>query len=176
VNEMSADQVFDKLGWNLDLANQRDEELILRNKQDTRICICGHAMRRHEIVDGRTDLMSCNPNRYPCACKYDNMRAVISVQDIRVFNRRTEGAGADHALFRGMQACKGEPDASPKSPKRAQKIRFLQDFACAVCSTTDGVIIPVPWDPRTGAISPLVYHGYDQLRCQSCLGAKYGNQ
>lgn len=170
-----ADEVFDQLGWNLGLAQERDQMLIQMNKRDTRICICGHAMRRHDIVGGRTDLMSCNPNRYHCACKYNNMRAVIAVEDIRVFNRKTEGIGTDHALFRGMQACTGDPNASSKSPRRAQKITILEPFACAVCGTTEGSILPVAWDPRTGAVSPLVYHGHDQFRCQACMGAKYGN-
>jgi len=156
----SADDLFKNLGLDVLEVQKQDGALRERNTRDGRICICGHAMRRHIIVDNRTDLMSCSPNRHHCSCKYQNMRGVIEVKDIRTFNRKTEGPGVSHALLRGMQASKDE-------------ITILEPFKCEVCGTTEGGVVPVPIDPKTGAVSPLVYYGYDQFRCQGCMGARY---
>ena len=134
------------------------EEKLLRDgpstQRDKRVCLCGHPISRHTSIAG---LVMCKPTRMDCPCK--KVRAVLTVQDTRVFLRKTEGSGVLHALGRGMKASveanKTFEWISPPSCDRCEKVGHVTP--CAV--TQRGVIVQMPT-------------GFDALLCQSCrLGA-----
>jgi hypothetical protein len=64
-------------------------------RNDKRICICGHPVSRHNEVT-----KACRPARFSCPCK--RLHPVIEVPDTRYFLSRTLGSGEKHALTRGI--------------------------------------------------------------------------
>ena len=142
---------FSGLDFSLEEALEADEKLKSKPAdRDGRICICGHAVVRHTTVSG---LVFCKPTRMECPCK--KMRPVLDADDIRPFLRKTEGAGALHALGRGLAA------ASSKNVK----VEWIVDFKCDRCQK-DSPIAPVPVTQRGTAMSSAT--GFDALLCREC--------
>jgi hypothetical protein len=81
--------------------NQDELELIDKavrqppRRNDKRICICGHAVSRHD-----KETKVCKPSRLECPCK--RLHPVIDVPNTRYFLSRTMGSGEKHALTRGI--------------------------------------------------------------------------
>lgn len=85
------------MGLDPDEAIEADQRLKTKPKRDPRICVCGHAVNKHVPESG-----ACEPTRYKCPCR--QMIPVLTVDDTRLFLRRTTGPGAEHALTRGIAA------------------------------------------------------------------------
>jgi hypothetical protein len=121
-------------------------------KEDVRgvICICGHPVGRHDNVSG---LVMCSAGKSTCPCK--NVRAVVKVENARIFLRRTKGGGALHALSQGLLA----------AHKDGQKIEWLIAQKCDLCEKTKQ-LSPVPVTQRGVIVSEAT--GYDKLLCMEC--------
>ena len=142
---------FDFMDFSLEEAAGEDERL--RNKpveRDGRICLCGHQMSRHTIING---MVFCKPTRMECPCKKN--RAVIDCNDVRPFLRKTEGSGPMHALGRGLAA----------AVTKGFEITWLVEKKCDRCGT-EGPVSPVPVTQR--GISTNKPTGFDALLCQPC--------
>lgn len=169
---MSAESVLEKMGISLKEAQEADQRLTkARSKaKSNKICSCGHPTSRHTITDERA---YCKPSRYMCHCK--QLTEVLEVGDNRIFFRKTNSYGAEHALTRGIVA----------AFSKEVSVKELETFKCQLKSCRDG----------TGKISPtlielglpdypegklLIDHKYsaqqgeernllDVLMCASCL-------
>lgn len=92
-----ARSILASMGLDADEAIETDKRLKTKPRRDPRICICGHAMNKHVPESG-----ACEPTRYKCPCR--NQTAVLTVDDTRLFLRRSTGPGPEHALTRGIAA------------------------------------------------------------------------
>lgn len=92
-----ARDILAQMGLNPDEAIEADQRLKSKPRRDPRICICGHAVNKHVPESG-----ACEPTRYKCPCR--EIIPVITVDDTRLFLRKTTGPGAEHALIRGIAA------------------------------------------------------------------------
>jgi hypothetical protein len=126
-----------------------------RRRTNRQICICGHSLNFHTEVGDRT---VCSPGRMTCRCV--NVRAVLEVDDIRLFLRNTAGVGAEHALGQGLSACvaRGVTFSWIESPP-----------LCDMCTQPmfEGVY-PVAVNPHTGTLTDIST-GIDKLVCASCF-------
>lgn len=149
----SAKDALAALGISVEEAREADERLKTKPTRDPRICLCGHAINKHNIVRGE---VQCVPSRYWCPCK--NMRAVIEVEDTRMFLRKTTGPGVEHALVRGISAL----------AEHGKEVTWIETPTCDRCKTTEGKITPVPIN---GYSSNVAYEatGLDALLCAKCM-------
>jgi len=141
---------FDKLDFTLEEALKVDEQLISRRPRDGRICACGHPAMRHTITSG---IVYCKPTRMECKCKV--LKVVLDSDDVRPFLRKTEGAGAMHALGRGMAA----------AVKKGINFKWTIDPVCERCKKP-GPVSPVPVTQNGISVSHAT--GYDALLCAPC--------
>jgi hypothetical protein len=142
---------FDFMDFSLEEALEEDEKLRQRPaERDGRICLCGHPVSRHTVVNG---LVFCKPTRMECPCK--KVRAVIDTNDVRPFLRKTEGSGPMHALGRGLAA----------AITKGLDVVWLVEKKCDRCGT-EGPVAPVPVTQRGGATRSAT--GFDALLCQAC--------
>lgn len=148
----SAKSALEALGMDMDEVLGIDEGLRVRpSHRDGRICLCGHGLSRHTLVDG---IVSCVPSKMSCPCR--NIRAVLDVEDTRPFLRKTQGPGPEHALSRGLAVLAA-------SGKEGHWIIDLECDKCGehsdrlspVCVTATGVMVRMPT-------------GYDALLCPTC--------
>lgn len=148
-----AADILKSMGIDPDEAVERDADLSKRQKKDRRICVCGHAVNRHyEIMSGR---WACKPSRMDCRC--ENSRPVLEVEDTRMFLRKTNGPGVEHALSRGMAALY-------HAGKTAE---WIDGPECDACGSSDGPIIPCP---ISGAKRIAYQETKDNaLLCSDCL-------
>lgn len=130
-----------------------DAELVEKRKVavDRQICACGHAMSRHTTVHG---IAYCKPARMECPCKH--ARAVVVTGDTRLYIRKTDGAGAAHALTRGMRA----------AAERGVRVEWLVDLVCDRCKRDVSNVVPVPVTQTGHAMTYAT--GYDALLCPDC--------
>lgn len=94
---------------------------------DRSICICGHAISRHQF-DRYTGTNFCKPGQYSCPCV--NKRAVLEVPNTRYFMRKSHGSGTMHALAMGYKASK---DALGEDFVSA--VEWLIPAVCDMCGT-----------------------------------------
>lgn len=141
------------LGLSVDEAVETDAKLKKKVCRDPRICICGHAVNKHTVVNG---IVMCNPSRMNCPCK--SVRPVIEVDDTRRFLRKTTGPGYEHALIRGIAALH----------EIGKGMRWIEPPKCDRCSATEGRIVPVPI--TAGKTVAYEATGRDALLCEKCLG------
>jgi len=87
-------------------------------QNDRRICICGHAISRHNAETNH-----CKPARFDCPCK--RKHPVLEVPNTRYFMSRTVGSGEKHALTRGIYLAQKamEDDFS-------ERAKWLVDLKC----------------------------------------------
>lgn len=145
------------LGISLEEAREVDQALLERSKKgprDRRVCICGHAMNKHSNYVG---IVECKPTAMRCPCK--KPRPVLEVEDTRLFLRKTEGAGAMHALARGMYA----------SLSAGREVTWIVDLQCDKCGSTDKQVTPVP--VTQSGYSSDEATGFDVLLCHDCRTA-----
>ena len=142
--------VFSALDFTLDEAIEANEELLNKGPRDQRVCLCGHAVSRHMEIMG---MVQCKPSKMDCGCK--KIRPVLEVGDLRVFLRKTDGAGSMHALGRGMAT----------AAQRDIKMKWLETPTCDRCST-EGPVSPVAVT-QGGHISNHDT-GFNALLCVNC--------
>lgn len=130
-----------------------DQDMLERRRHevDRQVCACGHGMARHTIVHG---VVMCKPARMECPCK--KARPVIETSDTRMFIRKTDGAGAAHALSRGIRA----------AVEKGKDVEWCVDLVCDRCGQTSASIVPVPVTQSGHATSRAT--GYDALLCPDC--------
>jgi len=138
---------------------------------DRRICMCGHPINRHKIhmtpenpkgvpwTEGPVPStgMLCRINAMNCSCK--EPIPVLKVTDARSFLRTTEGAGAAHALIRGIR------DIMPKAT-----YEWLIDIKCQKCGVigAEHKIQPVPLTKLQKKTLDGKSQGYDRFLCLNC--------
>jgi hypothetical protein len=138
---------------------------------DRRICLCGHPINRHKIhmtpenpkgvpwTEGPVPStgMLCRINAMNCSCK--EPIPVLKVTDARSFLRTTEGAGATHALIRGIR------DIMPNAT-----YEWLIDIKCQRCGVVgpEHQIQPVPLTKLQKRTTDGKSQGYDRFLCLTC--------
>jgi hypothetical protein len=132
---------------------QEVDDALRRNpkRRDGRVCLCGHAVARHTEVAGH---VVCKPSRMDCPCKVT--RAVLDVEDLRPFLRRTEGSGALHALTRGLS----------ELVSNEKKAEWIVELVCDRCKVSGAALSPVPVT-QTGHATTYAT-GFDALLCRDC--------
>ena len=150
----SAKDALSSIGIDLSEATKVDKKLTKKPSRDNRICVCGHAMARHK-EDEYSGLTECKPSRMYCPCQ--TPRAVLEVEDIRVFLRQTWGPKAEHALVRGMVAL-AEADKEAK---------WIDDpLVCDKCQKK-GSVFPVPLTKNNKVAQEAT--AKNALLCDECI-------
>jgi hypothetical protein len=149
----SARDALAAMGVSVDEAIEADKSQKDRKPRDPRVCLCGHAINRHTTPAG---VVYCKPSQLDCDCK--KIEAVIEVEDTRLFLRKTNGPGLEHALIRGMSAL---ADAGKEA-------KWLVPIECAKCKTTEGAIMPAPINIHSSTVANEST-GYNALLCQDCI-------
>ncbi len=154
---MSQDKSLDALeamGLTFDEVEAADKAIVNKSKsggRDKRICVCGHAVSKHTTYAG---ILTCKPSAMLCPCK--KIHPVLTADDTRMFLRKTEGAGAMHALSRGIYAC----------ISAGKGVEWIIELACARCGKNDSKVVPVPVSASGRASDGPT--GFDALLCSSC--------
>ena len=119
----------------------------------SRICLCGHPSASHEEIGDKTRCM-----HHGLRCKCTKNFAVLSVREIGAFHFITTGAGADHALSKGIKRYR-ENNSIPTW--------HISEFYCMSCFQMDIPRNPVAMT-EYGAF--LKSSGpYNALVCDKCL-------
>jgi hypothetical protein len=150
----SAKDALAAMGISAEEAIEADKSQKDRKPRDARVCLCGHGMNRHTLPAG---VVYCKPSQLDCDCK--NMRAVIEVEDTRLFLRKTNGPGLEHALVRGMSALANV----------GKEAKWIVPIECDKCKTTEGRIMPAPINKASSTVA-RESTGYNALLCQTCIG------
>jgi hypothetical protein len=146
----SARDMLAGMGIDADEAIETDRRLKSKPRRDPRICICGHAVNKHVPESG-----ACEPTKYKCPCRH--VHAVITVDDTRLFLRKTTGPGSEHALVRGMAAL-------AEAGKDCEWIEGAQ--VCKKCGAEGaGRVVPTN-SAMTVALNE--HSAYNMLLCNSC--------
>lgn len=139
----------------MDATKVLEIDAVLRTRpavRDGRICLCGHGVAKHLVLDNGA--VSCTPSKMKCPCK--NLRPVLDAEDTRPFLRKTQGSGPEHALARGIAALS----------EGGKEADWIIDLVCDRCQEPNGVLIPTPVT-KDGRIAQEAT-GYDALLCQTC--------
>lgn len=140
------------LGMTAEEVLKVDDSLRTRPQQrDGRICICGHGASKHTIYEG---IVSCKPSKMDCPCK--SLRPVLEADDTRPFLRRTQGAGAMHALSRGLAAL----------ISKGKSAEWIIPLVCDKCKEPSGNLSPIPITKNFVAVDYAT--GIDTLLCPTC--------
>jgi hypothetical protein len=151
---MTDKNALEAMGLSVEEIQEAREELDSRRQRpnaDRRVCLCGHAMARHTVING---IVYCKPTRMECPCK--NARPVIEAHDLRKFIRATNGGGALHALTLGILS----------HVENDLEVKWLVDLVCDRCGETDNQVAPVPVTQSGIAVNRAT--GYDALLCRKC--------
>ena len=132
-------------------ADRKITEKTKAGNRDRRICVCGHAVSKHSNYAG---ILTCKPSALLCPCKKVN--PVLESSDTRVFLRKTEGAGAMHALSRGIYA----------AIQSGKDVKWIIDLKCDRCGSTESNVVPVPVTQSGYAADHAT--GFDALLCATC--------
>lgn len=100
-------EILKKMGIDVDEAIRVDRRLSRSRRKDPHICICGHPISSHtEYSDPAHGIIepviSCKPSKMQCHCK--QIYPVLYSEDNRLFWRKTNSYGNEHALTRGITA------------------------------------------------------------------------
>lgn len=128
--DSSAKRALDVMGIDVHEVTEYNER-VKREKirTDKRVCVCGHGMGQHRAHHGH---MRCEVAKHLCDCQHPE--AVLEVQDLRLFQFRTDGPSARHALARGIA----------ESARREKEVRWIVDPMCQKCQVHDGrTVAPV---------------------------------
>jgi hypothetical protein len=147
----SAEEILAEMGIGMDEALEADASVRYKQGRDSRICLCGHPMGRHNVVGG---IVMCKPNKMDCPCK--KARAVLEAEDTRKFVRKTVGSGKFHALGLGLVS----------SAVAGKSVKWIIEMVCDKCGEESEVLSPTPVT-QNGFLSGEVT-GYDVLLCSSC--------
>lgn len=145
-----ARSILADMGLDPDEAIETDKSLKTKPTRDPRICVCGHAVNKHVVESG-----ACEPTRYKCPCR--QVIPVLTVDDTRLFLRRTTGPGAEHALTRGIAAL---ADAN-------KGCEWIEDnHKCFKCGGNDK-LRAVPTD-QSGTMVKYEHAAFNILACANC--------
>ena len=122
-----------------------------KGRRDRRVCLCGHAVARHSEYAGH---LTCKPSALLCPCKA--VKPVIEADDIRAFMRRTEGAGAMHALTRGIAS----------TVSSGKEVTWLVELKCDKCGSIASNVVPAAVT-QSGRLADGAT-GFDALICHDC--------
>ena len=145
---------IEAMGLSMDDVLEADRKILSvtkKGKRDRRICLCGHAVARHSEYAGH---LTCKPSAMLCPCKA--VKPVIEVDDIRAFLRRTEGAGAMHALTRGIAA----------AVSSGKEVTWIVELKCDKCGKASSNVVPAAVT-QSGRLADGAT-GYDALICHEC--------
>ncbi len=145
--------LIEEMGLDYEEVLKADDERERGRPKSKTVCICGHALTRHEDMgDGRAP---CNALMRNCRCR--NPHAVIETSDVRVFMSKTEGGGALHALTRGLLT----------AHKKGIEVSWIEDARyCHKCETVEGRLTPIAVS-RNG-IPQNEDTGYNAFFCDDC--------
>ena len=125
-------------------------------KRDSRVCICGHSMNKHDVSSG---LVACKPSAMDCPCK--SVRLVLTSSNVRPFMRKSAGSGASHALMQGLR----------KAIELDAEISWIEPPSCGdqkkgtKCGSTDQVVPCLITQNGFHSDEPT---GYDVFLCPTC--------
>lgn len=169
---MQAEQILRDLGLDPEEAVQIDNRLSSRSQRNPFICLCGHPEARHSVIGEGTTF--CKPSRHECHC--EGIQRVLSVSDTRVFVRKSNGYGKDHALTRGIAA----------AVKKKIDVEWVDELSCSYCHVPreDSLLTPlmaeidrsvdrlrVVRDRNLRSPSGFAIEACDFLLCPTCLEA-----
>lgn len=124
--------IFDGLDFDLDDALKADKEYRVKNRErDGRVCACGHPVTRHSGIAGE---YVCQPTKMECPCR--KPKPVLESSNTRFFVRKTVGAGAMHALGRGLAA----------AIEAGAECEWIVDLICEKCNEESDQLTPVAVD------------------------------
>jgi hypothetical protein len=137
-----------------------DEQEIMAHREDSKrrefnrlVCVCGHAMNKHNEFN--PGLWSCHTARMYCPC--EKPRAVVEVSDTRYFMTKSRGYGAQHALSTGLS----------KLHERGGTSRLIIDPKCFRCEEPKSPLLPAAFDRDVRLVfKPGHLNG---LFCHDCL-------
>ena len=142
------------LGITDDEVAQMQQELKQQTRRDSRVCICGYPMSRHDFSAGvGVALVRLPKSEFTCK----SSKAVLKVGDTRLFLRTTTGPGPEHALTKGMVA----------TAMAGKEVEWLVDVECSKCKTTEGRISPVPL--TAGLTIAYEASSTNALLCEDCM-------
>jgi len=167
---ISPKDAIETMGIDFEMADAVNSKLISKSLDD-RICICGHAMRRHSEADMT---QFCNPGRTTCHCRKSNMTPVLKAGNVQVFRHSSNGPGPEHALVRGLVSLS----------KTDKEMEWIEEPFCMIngCGSKDEVS-PVVLETQSDgsaklikniksrAVDPDYLPSYqDVFACKSCRG------
>lgn len=155
MEEINPADFFASIGIQDEELAEADKRQKKRGKTDRRVCICGHGVSKHRYND-LVGMWSCKP-AFDCRCKAPV--AVMEVTNIKPFLRKTEGGGALHALFGGLQGMR-ELDKEATFTK-------LISWVCHFCQSDVGVK-PEPLTQHGRRTRDGLSEGYDAFVCDEC--------
>jgi len=159
VAQEQAEKAMAVLGVTLEEIEQADVDKRKDGPRDQRICVCGHAVSKHTVVEGRGQV-TCKPSAMHCPCK--SLRPVLRTSDTRCFLRKTDGPGAEHALSRGMM----------EAVKRSKTIEWIVPIVCDRCEQPTDKVIPTPIAQGTaGVYKKNEPAAQNALLCRDCFTA-----
>lgn len=121
--------------------------------RSSKICLCGHPSSSHEQIQNKERCM-----HHGLRCKCTMNFPVISVREIGAFHFTTTGAGADHALSKGIKRYR---------EKNSIPTWHMGEFYCMGCFKMDIPRNPVSMNENG---SFLINSGpYNALVCDKCL-------
>lgn len=120
------------------------------------VCACGHSMNFHKEIGGR---QMCTPAKMHCRCV--NPRAVLAVENLRLFLRSTEGYGKKHALGKGILASRN---------KGAAVEWVSSEPCCDDCGVVTAELAPVSVNTTGSDRVRVVKESgqIDKLLCEEC--------
>ena len=130
--------------------------LLKEPPKDSRVCICGHSMNKHAVING---YVSCKPSRMSCPCKA--VRPVLTSTNVRPFMRKSLGSGSAHALMQGIR----------KAIELDADISWIEPPTCdyqkngSKCGSTEQVVPCLVTQNGFYTTEPT---GYDVFLCVSC--------
>ena len=130
--------------------------LLKEPPKDSRVCICGHSMNKHAVING---YVSCKPSRMSCPCKA--VRPVLTSTNVRPFMRKSLGSGSAHALMQGFR----------KAIELDADISWIEPPTCdyqkngSKCGSTEQVVPCLVTQNGFYTTEPT---GYDVFLCVSC--------
>lgn len=96
-------EILKKMGLDPEEAIQADQRLSRMRRKSPHICVCGHPVSSHTVDESSNPpSVFCKPSKMNCHC--NQVLPVLYAEDNRLFWRKTNSYGNEHALIRGITA------------------------------------------------------------------------
>ena len=154
--KQSAIDALAMTGFELEELHDVGAAFLKEPPKDSRVCICGHSMNKHAVING---YVSCKPSRMSCPCKA--VRPVLTSTNVRPFMRKSLGSGSAHALMQGFR----------KAIELDAEISWIEPPTCdyqkngSKCGSTEQVVPCLVTQNGFYTTEPT---GYDVFLCVSC--------